>query len=40
MRVREVMTENVLLIGPEAPLKDVAKILVEYRVSGLSLIHI
>ena len=35
MRVREVMTENVLLIGPEAPLKDVAKILVEYRVSGL-----
>jgi len=35
MRVREVMTEDVLMIGPEAPLKDVAKILVEYRVSGL-----
>ena len=35
MRVREVMTEDVLMIGPEAPLRDVAKILVEYRVSGL-----
>ncbi len=35
MRVREVMTENVLMIGPEAPLKDVAKILVEHGVSGL-----
>jgi CBS domain-containing protein len=35
MRVREVMTENVLMIGPAAPLKDVAKILVEYKVSGL-----
>ena len=35
MRVREVMTEDVLTIGPEAPLKDVAKILVEHGVSGL-----
>ena len=35
MRVRELMTEKVLTIGPEAPIKDVAKILVENRVSGL-----
>jgi CBS domain-containing protein len=35
MRVGEVMTEDVLTIGPEAPLKDVARILVEHGVSGL-----
>lgn len=35
MRVRELMTEEVLTIGPEAPIKDVAKILVENRISGL-----
>ena len=35
MRVREVMTEDVLTIGPEAPLKDVAKILVGNGISGL-----
>ena len=35
MRVREVMTADVLTIGPEAPLKDVARILVEHGVSGL-----
>ena len=35
MRVRELMTANVLTIGPEAPLKDVARILVEHRISGL-----
>jgi CBS domain-containing protein len=35
MRVRDLMTEKVLTIGPEAPIKDVAKILVEHRISGL-----
>ena len=35
MRVRELMTEHVLTIGPEAPIKDVAKILVEHGISGL-----
>ena len=35
MRVRELMTESVLTIGPEAPLKDVAKVLIENRISGL-----
>jgi len=35
MRVQEIMTTDVLTIGPEAPLKDVARILVEHRVSGI-----
>ena len=35
MRVRELMTEQVLTIGPEAPLKDVARILVANGISGL-----
>jgi CBS domain-containing protein len=35
VRVRELMTENVLTIGPEAPIKDVAKILVANGISGL-----
>jgi CBS domain-containing protein len=35
MRVREVMTEDVLTIGPEAPLKDVAKVMVANGISGL-----
>jgi len=35
MRVRDLMTEDVLTIGPEAPLKDVAAILVEHGISGL-----
>jgi CBS domain-containing protein len=35
MRVRDLMTTNVLSIGPEAPLRDVAAVLVEHRISGL-----
>ena len=35
MRVSELMTEEVLTIGPEAPIKDVAKILVANGISGL-----
>ena len=35
MRVRDLMTTDVLTIGPEAPIKDVARILVEHRISGL-----
>jgi CBS domain-containing protein len=35
MKVRELMTRRVLTIGPETPIKDVAKILVENRISGL-----
>ncbi len=35
MRVRDLMTKDVLTIGPEAPVKDVAKVLVEHRISGL-----
>jgi CBS domain-containing protein len=35
MRIRELMTTDVLTIGPEAPIRDVARILVEHRISGL-----
>ena len=35
MRIRDVMTTDVLTIGPEAPIRDVAKILVENRISGI-----
>lgn len=35
MRVHELMTENVLTIGPEAPIKDVARIMVASGISGL-----
>lgn len=35
MYVRELMTTEVLTIGPEAPIRDVAAILVEHRISGL-----
>jgi len=38
MKVKELMTENVLAVGPEAPLKDVAAILAEHRISGLPVI--
>jgi CBS domain-containing protein len=35
MKVRELMTTDVLTIGPEAPLKDLAKLLVEHGISGV-----
>ncbi|HEX5800967.1 MAG TPA: CBS domain-containing protein [Gaiellaceae bacterium] len=35
MKVNEIMTTDVLTIGPEAPLKDVARILVEREISGM-----
>jgi CBS domain-containing protein len=35
MRVRDVMTTEVLTIGPEAPIRDVARVLVEHGISGI-----
>ena len=35
VQVRESMTREVLTIGPEAPIKDVAKVLIENGISGL-----
>lgn len=35
MRVHDVMTTEVLTIGPETPIRDVARILVEHRISGI-----
>jgi CBS domain-containing protein len=35
MKVREVMTTDVLTIGPEAELRDVARLFVEHGISGV-----
>jgi CBS domain-containing protein len=36
--VRDVMTQTVLSVGPDAPLKDVARELIEHRISGLPVV--
>ncbi len=35
MKVRELMTKDVVSVGPEASLREAARILVEHRISGL-----
>jgi CBS domain-containing protein len=35
MRVEQVMTRDVITVAPESPLKDVARLLVESRISGV-----
>jgi CBS domain-containing protein len=35
MKIKELMTETVFTVDPEKPLKDVARILVENRISGV-----
>jgi CBS domain-containing protein len=38
MKIRDVMTKEVLSVAPETPLKEVARLLVEKRVSGLPVV--
>jgi len=38
MKVRELMTGNVVSVSPETPLRDAASMLVEHRVSGLPVV--
>ena len=38
MKVRELMTENVISVRPEASLREAATLLVEHRVSGLPVV--
>lgn len=38
MKVRDVMTQDVATVGPDASLKEVASILVERRISGLPVV--
>ena len=38
MRVRDVMTSDVCTVNPETPLKEVARLLVERRVSGVPVV--
>ena len=35
MKVQEIMTRDVVTIGPEADLRDVARILVDSGISGI-----
>ena len=34
MKIRDVMTEDVVVVNPETPLKEVARLLAEWRISG------
>jgi CBS-domain-containing membrane protein len=36
--VRDVMTRAVLSVGPETPIKDVARLLIEHRISGMPVV--
>src|SRR6266508_1404925 len=38
MKIKELMSEDVIAMGPETPLKDVAAILAEHRISGLPVV--
>jgi CBS domain-containing protein len=38
MKIRDLMTRDVVTVGPETPLRDVARILVEHRISGLPVV--
>ena len=38
MKVRELMTEDVIAVGPDTPLKEVAEILAARRISGLPVV--
>ena len=38
MKIKELMRENPIAVGPETPLRDIAAILVEHRISGLPVI--
>ncbi len=38
MKVKDLMTANVVAVGTETPLKDVADILSEFRISGLPVV--
>ncbi|HEX4747653.1 MAG TPA: CBS domain-containing protein [Gaiellaceae bacterium] len=38
MKVRELMTENVVFVQPDAPLREAARFLTENRVSGLPVV--
>jgi CBS domain-containing protein len=35
MRIQEIMTRDVITVAPETPLKDVARLLIENRISGV-----
>jgi CBS domain-containing protein len=38
LKVRDVMTQEVVTVEPETPLKDVARLMIEYGVSGIPVV--
>ena len=38
LTVRDLMTDEVVTVHPTTPIKDVAKLLVEHRISGLPVV--
>ena len=38
MRIKDVMTQSVISVGPETPLRDVARVLDEHRISGVPVV--
>lgn len=38
MKVRDIMRQDVITVRPETPLKEVARILIEHRISGLPVV--
>lgn len=38
MKVQDIMRRDVITVGPETPLKEVARLLVEHRISGLPVV--
>ena len=38
LKVRDVMTQDVVTVEPETPLKDVARLMIEYGVSGIPVV--
>jgi len=39
MNVADIMTREVVFVGPDTPVRDVAKLLVEYSISGLPVVE-
>lgn len=38
MRTREIMTQNVVTVNPSTPVADIARLMVEYNISGIPVV--
>ena len=39
LKVRDLMTPDVVTVRPATPIKDAARLLVEHRISGMPVVH-